>query len=73
MIIIGASVVMAVFVLIAVAVVHPWRPAGATVATCTAEIVAHPHEAKAGPGCRGLSPADMWQATLQAMAEGARG
>jgi hypothetical protein len=51
---------------------HPGPPA-ATVKTCTAEIVAHPHENTWGPGCKGLTQDQHWQATIQAMQQGARG
>ena len=45
----------------------------ATVATCTAEIVAHPDESTEGPGCRGLTHDQLVQATVAAMAQGAIG
>ena len=48
-------------------------PPRATVATCTAEIVAHPDESKAGPGCKGLTQDQLWQATIAAMQQGAVG
>jgi hypothetical protein len=44
---------------------------GPTVETCTAEIVAHPREQTAGPGCRGLSQDQLVQATLAAVQQGA--
>ena len=48
-------------------------PPRATVATCTAEIVAHPDENTEGPGCRGLTHDQLVQATYAAMAQGAIG
>lgn len=45
----------------------------ATVATCTREIVAHPDESTPGPGCRGLTQDQWWQATIAAMQQGAVG
>jgi hypothetical protein len=51
---------------------HPGPPA-ATVKTCTAEIVAHPKEDTWGPGCKGLTQDQHWQATIAAMQQGARG
>ena len=51
---------------------HP-SPSAATVKTCTAEIVAHPHESTWGPGCKGLTQDQHWQATIQAMQQGAQG
>lgn len=45
----------------------------ATVETCTAEIVAHPDESTPGPGCRGLTQAQLRDATLAAIQQGARG
>ena len=45
----------------------------ATVATCTAEIVAHPGESTEGPGCKGLTHDQLVQATVAAMAQGAIG
>jgi hypothetical protein len=59
-------------VLVLAACDHPSPPA-ATVKTCTAEIVAHPHENTWGPGCKGLTQDQHWQATIQAMQQGARG
>ena len=45
----------------------------ATVATCTAEIIAHPDENTEGPGCKGLTHDQLVQATYAAMAQGAIG
>lgn len=44
-----------------------------TVATCTAEIIAHPQESTFGAGCKGLTRDQRMQSTLDAYNQGARG
>lgn len=50
-------------------------PQRATVATCTRDIVAHPSGTDPGlwPHCKGLTQAQLEQATAAAMAQGAIG
>ena len=50
-------------------------PPRATVATCTADIVAHPSgtDPKLWPHCKGLTHDQLVQATIAAMAQGAIG
>ena len=53
---------------------HP-APPRATVAGCTADIVAHPSgtDPKLWPHCKGLTQDQLWKATAAAMAQGAAG
>ena len=53
---------------------HPGAPR-ASVAGCTADIVAHPSgtDPKLWPHCKGLTHDQLWKATVAAMAQGAVG
>ena len=68
----ACAVAVAIDAIIIFAFLRYTAPPRPSVATCTQDIVAHP-DVGPWPRCKGLTHDQLWQATVDAMAQGARG